>query len=263
MASSWNELWQKDKSFWVFLGGSLALFLIGETAIGYLYRDDLDSARVQISSEKKELKKPLATRKNLEVAEAMHKTLRDGIELMQAKAEFLESAEYQLAENGTSPENQYFDLVTRTRERVVRSAFQNNVEVPEGLGLPTVSPTGKEEIRRYLRGLDLTQRVILLAVQSRVLRVDEIRIEPQLRGRRSAGAQDVKEGPSTEEVRVKMKIVGKGRALAQFVELTQLLDRPVLLEKANLKASSKGDLMVGEFEFLALKFLGTESKQIP
>lgn len=261
MAANFNDLWQQNKPFWVFLGGSLALFLIGESAIGMLYGEDLDSARVQIRNEQKELRKVKATKANLESAETMNNKLKDGIHNMQSKAEFVASAEYQLVEGGASPENQYFDLVTKTREKVVREALHNNMEVPESLGLPTVSPTGKEEITRYLRGLDLTQRAILLAVQNDVDRIDTIQIEPQVRGKRSAAAQDAsaKEGPSIEEVRVKMKLIGRGRSLARFLEATQTLERPLMLERAKLTAASKGDVMVGELEFLALRFLGVES----
>ena len=260
MASDFTSLWQKDKPFWTFLGGGLALFLVGETAIGYLYRDDLEAARVQIRAERKELGKKRANRANLEAVEAVHRRLQEGIAAVEGKVQFQESPEFQLAEGAASPENQYFDIVTRIRERLVTRAHHNNIEVPDSLGLPAVSPTGKEEIRRTLRGLDLVQRAVGLAIDLEVDRVEEIRIEPEARAKRKEGEAG-KGGASIDTVRVRMRIAGSGHALAGFLEATQTAGRPLLMERCKLSASSRGDWLVGDLEFLALRFPTEEEKK--
>lgn len=250
-----GDFFGKNKTFCLVTAGGLAALLVGEAAIGMFYGNELDAARAQIRTETKELKKELANKENLDTVQAALEKLTKGVGQIEGRTQFDGAKEFELVDGGVSPENQYFDIVTRTREKLVSRAHHANIDMPESLGLPALSPTNKEEIARYLRGLDLVQRALQMAIDSRIVRVDDLRIEPDSRTRRKV-EKDGKAAPMTEEVRVKMKLLGSGAALTAFFQATQSGAKPFLLERAKIGAASKGELLSGEFEFLVLRFLG-------
>lgn len=254
MADS-GDFFGKNKTLCLVLGGGLVALLVGEAAIGMLYRDDLDAALAQIRNEKKELKKELANADNLEKVRTALEKLKTGVAQIETRTQFDGTKDFELVDGGVSPENQYFDIVTRTRERLVSRAHHANIDLPESLGLPALSPTNKEEIARYLRGLDLVQRAVGFAIDAGVVRIEDLRIEPESRTKRRED-KDGKRGAMTEQVRVKMKLTGTGAAITAFYQATQSGAKPVLLDRTKIAAASKGDLLTGDFDFLVLRFLG-------
>lgn len=255
-----GDFFGKNKAFCLVVGGGFAALLVGEAAINMFYGSELESARAQIRVETRELKKEMPNAANLETVQTALDKLKKGVAQIEGRTQFDGSKEFELADGGVIPENQYFDIVTRTRERLVSRAHHANVDLPESLGLPALSPTNKEEISRYLRGLDLVQRAVTLAIEQRIVRIDDLRIEPDSRTKRKE--KDGK-GPMTEEVRVKMKILGSGAAIASFYQATQNGAKPFLLERAKIAAAPKGDLLTGDFDFLVLRFLGETPAPAP
>lgn len=248
-----GEFFGKNKAFCLVIGGGLAGLLLGEALIGMVYGGELEAAQAQIRAASKELKKKdVANADNLATVKAALEKLQKGVAQIEGRTQFDGAKEFELVDGGVSPENQYFDIVTRTRERLVSRAHHANVDLPESLGLPALSPTNKEEIARYLRGLDLVQRAVTLAVEHRVTRIEDLRIEPESRTKKKDG----KAGPMTEEVRVRMKVMGSGAAITAFFQATQAGAKPFLLERAKVAAAPKGGLLSGEFDFLVLRFLG-------
>lgn len=261
MASSFQELWQRNRSLGIYLLGGGALFLIGETAIGFLYREDLESSQARIAALRREIQKPVASAENLAWLEAAHSKLQGGIEKTQALAEFRGTPAFAVAQGGASPENQYFDIVTRVRSTLLRRAHHQNIEIPDSLGLPAVSPTGEEEISRVLRGLELVVRACEAGISAEIDRVEELRIEPSRKQRNRETKASKGAEPNWEEIRIQMKVLGTGLALSRFVESASSGKNPLVMERAKITQLTKGNQVRGEFEFLALRLLGDSQEK--
>ena len=253
MTSDLKQLWQKNREVGIFLLANALIFLVAQILIGIGYGEDYERARVRMDRLRRELEKPMAIDSNLNSVEKTHVSLKHQLGSLVGRSQFVVRPEFQLSNEGFSAENQYFDRITRTREDLLRRAFHLHVEIPDTLGLPSVSPTGKEELSRYLRGLDLVHRLIHASMDFGVVQVEDIRIEP-LR------ANSSRQGPLLEEVRVSLRILAPGRALHSWIEWTQAVEQSLPMIRAKLSPSRQEDLILGEFEFLAIQFLEEEIK---
>jgi len=100
---------------------------------------------------------------------------------------------------GVSPAQHYISLSGEMRDELVGWSLRRNCEIDNSLGLPPVSPTEAQQIERVLRGLDVVERVVRLAVENGAAEVDKIRIADK-RQRRGRNASDLDITPVTLEV---------------------------------------------------------------
>lgn len=74
------------------------------------------------------------------------------------------------------PSQHYIETTGALRQELVAWALRNDCEVDDSLGLPAVSPTQAQQIARVLRGLDVVERVVRLAVENGASAVEKISI---------------------------------------------------------------------------------------
>jgi len=126
---------------------------------------------------------------------------------------------------------QYFRIISQDRENLVEGAKILDITVADNLGMPDLSPTRKKEIQKTLIGLDIVNRVVEFAIESRVREVRSINLVPET-GRRKKGF--------VEEQRVRFKITGSAGSIAAFMEKLQSQDEFLAVDSAVLKCLDGG-----------------------
>lgn len=210
-----NDYWQENKRFVACVAGGVLAFAIGQMAIGRLLGDELRSKRSEAQRAIVDLGKARYGPAELASARSENAALVEAVARLGEHAAFRPRPGFVLDPRGGSPSNQYFSRVQAVRERLLREAGRAGLRLEDSLGQPKLAPTREEDIARHLEGLDLIERVCDIALGTGVQRIEAISIEldPALTGGRASGP--------FERTKVKMKVFGPSRALAQLVAATQ------------------------------------------
>lgn len=205
-----DALWQRNRRFILgFAGGALGFFLLlwmltssatgRQAAAGRaISRANLD-LRSEMYGEAQER----------EVVERLA-TLRALNDDLGARALPLWRNEFRLPA-GKAPAQHYIELTGQLRQELIGWALRNDCEVDETLGLPPVSPTQQQAVERVLRGLDVAERVVRLAVEYGARSVEKMSIaERSLR----AGAA---RGAVLDLTPVELEVVFEGASPAPFL----------------------------------------------
>ncbi len=223
MAFDLNAFLQENRKF---LAGSvvgLALFITGRALVGSVYGSELQSARFDVLSGQGKPRGPWFVQANLQEARAQEESLTAAFARLSKRVAFVPRPAFQIQEGGASPANQYLDIASRMREQRLDDARSRGIDLADNAGLPDRAPTQLEEIRRTLRGLDLADRVIGLAIDAGVDSIDRLQLAMQ---RSSKGAE---ESLFRDEIRVEASIKATSRALSAFLEATQASDPPLMI----------------------------------
>ena len=175
-----DTFWQTHRQFLVITAIGLGVFLIGEMIVGSLAGSNLAKAERDIRAAKRALAE--SSYSSTQVSELNNRL--DGLELRTTELALLALPDLREGFEtpvGTSPSRHYIELTGRLRQELIAWAMRQNVEVDESLGLPPVSPTEAQTISRVLRGLDIVERVVRLAVRSGARAVEDIEITTRLR----------------------------------------------------------------------------------
>lgn len=224
-----TNFWQQNKRFVVSLLSGVIVFATGLMVIDGMYGADLAKLSREVNQNETRLRNtPMYTRAERDKAQAQNEALQAAIGGLESRVRFSARPAYQLSSSGSPAASQYFAIVSQAREELLRSAGRANLRVPEDLGLPALSPTRDAEIVKYLEALDLVDRVVRLALESGVQRIDkiEIRLDPKLNSREGVGA--------LERTRVAFTMSGDPSPLTELLIASQQ-SREVKLEKQSLR----------------------------
>lgn len=226
-----EDFWQENKRFVLGVAAGAALFGIGWLAMAKSLGADLRTQRARLSTLEKQLAQSRYGAADQERAQAERDRLGAAVATLTEAVSFRARPEFAL--DASSPANRYFAVQTRVREELLTLAGRAGLALPEGLGLPTLSPTKELEIARYLEALDVVDRVVRLAIEAGCERIDEIRIalDPRLVSGKSI--------PDIERSGIDLTLIGASGPLTRWLVLTQS-QRPgggVLIDKVNLQAS--------------------------
>jgi len=205
-----DALWQRNRKFILgVLGAVLGFFiLLWLLTSGPVGRQD--AAGRSLAKAMGDLRSPMFGDAQEREAQARLETLRARNADFAAKALPPVRAEYRLPA-GKAPAQYYIELTGGLRQDLVSWALRNNCEVDGSLGLPPVSPTQAPQVERVLRGLDVVERVVRLAVASGAIRVEKIAIAE--RGRRSTGGRPAQ----LDLTPVQLEVVFEGRSPTPFL----------------------------------------------
>jgi len=184
---NFDALWQTHRRFLSGAAGALLLFLLAESLIGSTARSSLLSSQRRLRAAEGKLGTPSFGPADVARLEKHARALEErvaelgGRTLPPLRQEFRPQA-------GQSPTQHYIELTGRLRRELIPWANRRNVDVDETLGLPPISPTDPQKIARVLRGLDLVERVVRLAVESGAGKVSDLEIAPRKARRRAHGA---------------------------------------------------------------------------
>ncbi len=205
-----DAFWQKNKRVVLGCLGGVVVFFVLLSVLTSGARERQEKARRQISAANRELRE---ARFGPDQVRALESSLR---ELEASNARLAEWALPPLRDDfrlppGKAPSQHYIELTGGLRQELVAWALRRNCEVDETLGLPAVSPTQAHQVERTLRGLDVVERVVRLAVAGGARRVERLSIAERVRrgGRKRAQALDL--------VPVHVEVVFEGASPTPFL----------------------------------------------
>lgn len=227
-----DALWQRHRRFALgFAGGALGFFLL----LWLL----TSSAADRRSSAERAISRDVLNLRSEMYGEAEERIVQQRLEELRAlnadlgmRALPLWRTEFRLPQ-GKSPSQHYIELTGQLRQDLIGWALRNDCDVDETLGLPPVSPTQQQAVERVLRGLDVAERVVRLAVEYGAGSVEKMTIGE--RSRRAGNAR----GAVLDLTPVELEVVFEGRSPAPF--LRALLDegtqrRPIGLASVEVAA---------------------------
>ncbi len=225
-----NDYWQENKKFVALVALGLVVFGLGELLISSFIGDELRATRASLAARRRALAEPRYQTAQLDTAREQNEALRAALGRLEAQVAFQPRPGFSLGADASSPTGRYFTRVTEVREALSREAGRRAVRLPEDLGLPALAPTKPEEIERHLAALDLIERVVRLAFEHGVPRIEriDIKLDPGLGSRRGVGL--------IERTSVRMRISGPSAALARLLLATQTPGgQPLLLEEVEMQ----------------------------
>lgn len=226
-----NDYWQENKRFLTLVASGGLVFLIGRAVIGSVYGSELSRKQAAVLSAQRELRKERFGSGELGTARAVNQELKDAVEVLGNAVSFKADDAFKLAPGGGPPSNQYFEIVTTTREELMKLTRRNNVRVPESVGLPALSPTRELKIVRYLEALDVIDRVVHMAVDAGVERIDkiDIQLDPGLESSRGIG--------SLERTEIAFTLGGSSTHLVRLLAMSQTAQHggPIMIQDVSMR----------------------------
>ena len=182
-----DTIWQLHRRFLTGTAIALFVFLIGLAMIGNTAGKDLKRYNLTAGKHKRTLNTPAYSR-------AQVGDLRARLSEMEQRTDALANESLPplrqkfIPAAGQSPTQHYIELTGTLRSELVTESLLNNVDIDDSLGLPAQSPTQPQMIARILRGLDVVDRVVNLAVRTGAIAVEDIQIASRIPKKRRAGA---------------------------------------------------------------------------
>lgn len=205
-----DAIWQRNRRFILgFAGGTIGFFLLlWIFTSGANGRQE--SARRAISRSALDLRGEMYTDAQEREAQRRLEDLRTLNRDLGARALPLWRPEFRIPP-GKAPAQHYIELSGALRQDLIAWALRNNCEVDETLGLPPVSPTQQQAVERVLRGLDVAERVIRIAVQYRASSVEKMSVAE--RSRHAGNSR----GAVLDLAPVQLEVVFAGESVAPFL----------------------------------------------
>lgn len=246
-----TSIWQENKIFVTLVAAGLLVLLIGQSIVSGLY---------PVSTKNKTLAR---SRSELRLLDAVSSDtlgrVRDSNETHSQRYRevvnrvgFTPRKEF-LLKAGRNTDIQYIEIVAAQREQLVEAAKINNITVDSSLGMPEMSPTKLKEIQRSLMGLDIVNRVVVLAIGCNVREVGTIELVRDT-GRRTRDLID--------EQRVRFKMRGTIASIASLLERLQFEETYLALERAELEAEDEETKFINaDITLSALTFAGKDPER--
>jgi len=185
-----NDFWQENKRFVVTVASGAILFVIGSMLVDSFFKSELQGQERDALAHGNKLRNtPMYGPAELARAQAQNDALLLSIGQLTQAVEFKTRPRFQLDPAKGPASNQYFSTVSSVREELLRAAGRANLRLPEDLGLPALSPTRELEIQKTLEAFDLVERILRLALDSGIERIEriEIKLDPALSSRAGVG----------------------------------------------------------------------------
>lgn len=210
-----DAFWQRNRRFLLgFLGGTLGFFLLLWILTSSAASRHAAAQR-SISRATLELRDAMYGESEEREAQRRLEDLQARNAALGAEALALWRPQFRLPDD-KAPAQHYIELTGELRQELIAWALRNDCEVDPTLGLPPVSPTQEQAVERVLRGLDVAERVVRLAVLHGAHAVEKLNISE--RALRSGATR----GALLDLTPVELEVVFEDRPIAPF--LRALLD---------------------------------------
>lgn len=231
-----QEIWQEHKVFILTVLGILIAFVAAEIYIGGLC-DESRALEVRIRRDLTSLKNKVEYKNSdLSRIKKEKEKLGKDAEHLASRLEFKTRDSFQLRAEDREPDLTYNRKYREAVETVVEEGAASGVDIDPSLGLPDVTPAGREEIEEYLKLLDLVVRVARLAVENQVRAIPKIKI---LKERGSLRVTRF-----FKETAVDFEIISHPESLCLFLEDLQKPEFYLPLGKSSLSLSKEDPEMV-------------------
>ena len=209
-----DALWQQHRSFIVGVTIGIVVFLIGRAVVGSTAKADLDRAERQIRTFKGKLKGSSYSAQQVAQLEGHLQDLQErgtalsSVTLAPLRAEFSPAS-------GQSSGQHYIQWTGQLRDELIAFSLRNNVDVEDTLGIPDQQPAQVDQMESVMRGLDVVDRVVRMAVVAGAASVEDIDI--RLRSSRSRGRATADQALSL--IPVSCVVVFRGNPVLPFAKM--------------------------------------------
>jgi hypothetical protein len=246
-----NDLWQEHKRFLSILGAGLAVFLIAYFVIDGRFSTKRNELKRTLTGNIHALAEERYGRAALQAAGEENEALSSSVRQLAQAVAFRTRPRFHYDAGGDS--TQYYVLRSQIIQELSALAGRNRVILPAGLDLESPDTAQEERIVRHLEALDLVDRVLRIAIDARVKRVNSIRVQldPALNAR--AGVGDIE----TTEVEIEFR--SPAAAVVRMLALTQSATpgQPLTVSKIEITgARSKEDEITAKVTFLVVRLHG-------
>jgi len=233
-----DEYWQENKRFVGLVFAGFVIFLIARGVVSSTLGGDVKAQRLALSKAENKLKNAMYDSRDRDAAKAQNEELRALVTTLSEAVAFVPREGFNL-DGARSASSRYHGTLAKVREELLPSAGRANMALDGDLGQPELSPTRSEEIGRYLEGLDLVDRIVQLAIETRVSGVDglQVSLDPALRSKDGVG--------DIERTRVKAKLEGTGDRLLEFLRRARRPElvpggQPFVIESIDMRTQKRG-----------------------
>lgn len=214
-----NDVWQSHKRFILGVGAALVVVLIAKVAIRSTW--DVESVvRAARAANSNIGRTEVPDAADLSRIEGESAGYEERMQQLYGRLAYQVVEKYRLPQGGSaSPDLMYNDIREKATEELVDVARRYNIYVDPSLGLPPLTPPGREAIQRTLYGLAMVERVVLTAILAQdqqglplqVSAFDKIEIlKPRVSRKKEAAFVD--------ELAVRFEITGSTAALALLID---------------------------------------------
>ena len=226
-----SDYWQENKRFVTTVVGGVLVFFVAYWMLSGSYGGQALAAKRQLSKLRAELKDPMFTALDRDVAEQENEDLRAALQALSERTAFVPREEFRWIPGADSASNLYFQRVAEVRERLRRLASRSRARLPEGLDLEPLMTNDSNTIERHLDALDLVERVITEALGNGIESIDRIRVEldPNFRSKQGLG--------TVERTQVQFDMTGPSESVTATLLATQgdAYGNPVVLDSVLAK----------------------------
>lgn len=211
-----NDFWQENKRLLIAIGCGLLVFLIGNLFVEGSYGDDLRSTRRARDAEQQKLKKARYTASDRDVARDENDALVAALRDLAAGVAFRPRPEFVVDPERGSPGAQYFTRLEEVRESLSLAAGRARLVPPDDAwGIEALQTNSLPVFERHLEALDVIDRVVRLAIDAGVQRIDRIQVtlDPGFAGREGLGR--------VERTSVAFAFTTSSSSLTRLLRLTQ------------------------------------------
>ncbi|MBC8451141.1 MAG: hypothetical protein H8D72_00365 [Planctomycetes bacterium] len=233
-----DEYWQENKRFVGLVFAALVVFLIARGVVSSTLGGDVQAAARALSNAEGKLKAPMYDTRDRDAARKENEALKAVVAQLSEAVAFVPREGFDLVDV-RSASSRYHGTLARVREELLPLAGRANMALDGDLGQPALSPTRSEEIGRYLEGLDLVDRVVRLAIDTRVSGVESLKVTLDSGLRSKEGVGEI------ERTRVSATLVGSGASLLEFLRRARRPElvpggQPLVIEELDMRAAKRG-----------------------
>ena len=246
-----GEFWQENKRLITSVGVGFLVFLIGRVVIKNQFSRERTTLQAAVSRNQRSLREGRYQGDDLREADAVHGELSEAVQVLARSLAFETRPRFEF--DAARDSTQYYVLHSEISRELSTLASKARVVLPAGLDMQAPDTAQEERIQRHLEALDMVDRVLRLALESRVDRVHSIRIrlDPSLGSRGGVG--------EIEETEVEIDLRGRAAPIVRTLALTQgdRYGKPLPIGKLEMVgARSKQDEVGAKVTFLVVRLHG-------
>jgi len=245
-----EDIWQAHKRFIVMVGSGLLVFLIGVMIVDSVFSSEVRSVTANLRKNRIELGKDRYSDSDRTQALGENEALKEAVATLGEAVAFEPRIEFTIQAPVNTAANQYFVAVDRVNENLTTLASRNRLRIPGDLGLETLNTTRPELIIRHFEALDVIDRVVRLAVEAGVNRIDKIQVQldPGLDSRRGLG--------DIERTQVRISLICGAEEAVRWIGLSQSdrYGKPLAIHDLDIQsARSKADEVSVDITFIVVR----------
>ncbi len=209
-----GDIWQEHRKFIMSVIAGMLTVFVGALAIDGAFDSRIRLARGTIDRARSDQKQALPSGYDPRKATENRSNLESEYDKLRTAVARAPSKEWRIGPEVSDSDLYYNAQLEKFRNGTLEACAVRNIDVDQRLGLPDAFPSQRNEQEHWMRGLDVVEQILVIAlaaereVEGGIARIERIEIEkPEKRG---PGYRV----PYLAGLRVQLSVVGHPRAVA-------------------------------------------------